>query len=374
MKKKTIILGLMTMTLCMAGCGNGGSGSKASTGNEELDKVLETVEEYDPLDYVTLGDYKGIEVDTSVSDEEIQTEIDAMMEQNSLYEEITDRKVKDGDVVNIDYVGKHNGEAFENGSDQNFNLEIGSGNFIDGFEEKLIGTKPGDVVDLDLTFPDPYQNAPELAGEPVVFTVTVNYIQGDAIESEFNDEYVKKITKGEYKDTESYRNYIKDELYKVKVDGMADDAFVQALDAATVSDVPQFLVDLMKLRIDASYKQMAKQAQATDFEKFLEENMNTDIETYNTKLDETAKSYVEQQLITEAIAKTENITVTDEEYQEKLKEYLDSNGIETEEEMAKYTAENYASELKELINEAIIVEKVLALVGDNAVEINGASN
>lgn len=370
MKKKVFAIGLITMTLCFAGCGITGSNNSVSTGNEELDKVLEKVEEYDPLDYVTLGEYKGVEVDTSVSDEEVQNEIEGMMEQNILYKEITNRKVKKGDTVNIDFVGKHNGEEFEGGSSKGFALEIGSNSFIDGFEEKLIGTKPGDIVDLDLTFPEEYSNAPELAGEPVVFTVTVNYIQGKAIKSQFDDEYISKITKGEYTDTESYRQYIKDELYKVKVDGMADEAFMKVLDSAKVSDVPQYLVDLMKLRIDASYKQMAKQAQESDFEKYLKENMNIDIETYNSKLDETAKSYVEQQLITEAIAKTENITVTDEEYQEKLNEYLESNGIETEEEMVKYTAENYASELKELINEAIIVEKVLAFVGDNAVEIN----
>lgn len=367
MKNRFLVLGMLAAALVLTGCGKSGGGD---TGNSELDKALGSVEEYDPLDYVTLGEYKGVEVNTYVSDEEIQEKIDEELESNATYDEITDRAVADGDTVNIDFVGKHNGEEFQGGSYSGFALEIGSHSFINGFEEGLVGVMPGETKDLNLTFPETYKNAPELAGEPVVFTVTVNYIRGEKHEAEFNDEFVVMATNGEYSTTEQYYDDIKNDLYQSKVSGMADTAFMKVLDTSTVSETPQFLVDLMRLRIDASYKSVAKQNNYDNFEEFVTDYYQMDMDTYNSELDKTAKTYVEQQLITEAIAKTEGITVSDEEYKEQLEMYLNGNGMESEEEMAKYTAENYSSKLEDLINEAVILEKVLDVIGSNLVEVS----
>lgn len=242
--------------------------------------------------------------------------------------------------------------------------------FIAGFEDGLVGAKPGETKDLNLTFPEEYKNAPELAGEPVVFTVTVNYIRGEKNEVEFNDEFVARVTNGEYSTTAEYYDDIKNDLYKSKVSGMADTAFMKVLETSKVSETPQFLVDLMRLRIDASYKSMAKQGNYDNFEQFVTDYYQMDMDTYNAEVEKTAKSYVEQQLITEAIAKTEGITISDEEYQEYLKMYMNGNNIASEEEMAKYTAENYASKLEDLIYEAAVLEKVLGVIGDNIVEVS----
>lgn len=367
MKKRFLTLGILISVLGLAGCN---SKTESETGNGELDKALSAVEEYNPLDYVTLGEYKGIEVNTYVSEEEIQEKIDEELENYAIYEEITDRTVEKGDTVNINFVGKHNGEEFQGGSYEDFNLEIGSKSFIEGFEDGLVGASPGETKVLDLKFPENYKNAPELAGEPVEFTVTINYIRGEKHERNFDDEFVSMVTNGEYSTTAEYRDDIKNDLYKSKVSGMADTAFMKVLNTSEVSDTPQFLVDLMRLRIDASYKSMAKQSNYDNFEQFITDYYKIDMDSYNKELDKTAKSYVEQQLITEAIAKTEGLTISDEEYKEQLKTYMNANGITSEEEMAKNTVENYSSKLEDLIREAVILEKVLGVIGDNLVEVS----
>ena len=125
--------------------------------------------------------YKGVEYepyDTSVSQEEIQARIDSFVDSHALYVEITDRDdVRDGDIANIDYTGYMDGEAFENGSDKGYDLTIGSGQFISGFESGLIGAKVGETVDVEATFPDPYKKNPDFSGKKAVFTVKVNSIK-----------------------------------------------------------------------------------------------------------------------------------------------------------------------------------------------------
>ena len=125
----------------------------------------------------------------------------------------------------------------------------------------------------------------------------------------------------------------------------------------------------MKLRLDASYKSIASKYKYDDFEKFVQDYFETTIDEYNKSLDERATQYVKQQLVTEAIAEKENIAVSDEEYQETLKEYMDGNGVSNEEEMEKFSIDNFASKLDTIINEAVILNKVLKVVKDNAVEV-----
>ena len=262
-----------------------------------------------------------------------------------------------------------NGQEFDGGSADDYVLEIGSHSFIDGFEEGLVGVKVGDTVDLNLKFPDPYDNNPDFAGKDVVFTVTVNYIQGERKTVEFDDEFAKNNSNGECNTTEEYREKVRNDLYNDKVSGIADTAFMTVLSNSEVKECPQFLVDLMKLRLDASYKSIASKYKYDDFEKFVQDYFETTIDEYNKSLDERATQYVKQQLVTEAIAEKENIAVSDEEYQETLKEYMDGNGVSNEEEMEKYSIDNFASKLDTIINEAVILNKVLKVVEDNAVEV-----
>lgn len=161
------------MVLSMTGCGN----SKAKAYSK----------------YVTLGDYKGIEYTKTVAEvteDDIQSKLDSFVDGLAETNEVTDRAVEDGDIVNIDYVGTMDGEEFEGGSDTGYDLTIGSNSFIDGFETGLIGHNVGEEVSLDLQFPDPYPNNTDYSGKDVNFKVTINKISVKTT-PELTDQLVK---------------------------------------------------------------------------------------------------------------------------------------------------------------------------------------
>ena len=164
-----------------------------STAAETAAAPLEAPENYGN---VTLGDYKGVEVevrDVNVTDDEVQSYVDSLVSSNPTMTEV-DRAAKEGDTVNIDYVGKKDGVAFEGGTAQGYDLTLGSGTFIDGFESGLVGAKKGDKIDLNLTFPEAYGNT-DLAGQAVVFEVTVNAVK-ESTDAKLNDEWVENYTNG----------------------------------------------------------------------------------------------------------------------------------------------------------------------------------
>ena len=193
MKKKTLGLLAAILSVCMlAGCGakdtGDGTGAATDAGTEST-----ALKDMDVDKYVTLGEYKGlaVSVDTvEVDEDEWDTLVNNVYYGNITAENggIMDRAVETGDTVNIDYEGKKDDVAFDGGTAQGYDLTIGSGSFIAGFEDGLIGVMPGETVDLDLTFPENYGNS-DLAGQAVVFTVTVNYIQ-PAQDGEFSDEII----------------------------------------------------------------------------------------------------------------------------------------------------------------------------------------
>ena len=178
MKKKiTVILaGTTALTLFLAGC--------------QTSKGLET-------DDVTITQYKEVEVDevekaSEVSGEDVDNYIDSVLQSKAEVKEIKGRTVKKGDTANIDFVGKRDGEAFEGGSAKGFDLEIGSGSFIDGFEDSIVGHKAGETFDWNGKFPEDYGNA-ELAGKDVVFTGTVNAITEKQI-PKLDEKFVKTVS------------------------------------------------------------------------------------------------------------------------------------------------------------------------------------
>lgn len=188
--------------LAVAGC-------KKSDTQETTETPAETTAPAEiPEASVTLGEYKGISVtDTyeEVTDEDIEARIQQVLAANPVFTEV-DRPAEDGDVVNIDYVGMKDGVPFDRGADDNFDLTLGSNTFIDGFEEGLIGAKKGDELSLNLTFPENYGNT-ELAGQDVVFDVTVNAVkeQSDAV---LDDAFVQTVS-AESETVEEYRAELK---------------------------------------------------------------------------------------------------------------------------------------------------------------------
>mgnify|MGYP000300689606 FL=1 len=190
MRKKVLAVSL-TLALAAAmigGCGNSKKNDTAQEQTTESQAQTTPTVDYsqglnddgtlkgDDGDYVTLCDYSSIEIpksEISVEDSEVDTEVDSVMTNFQTENQVKDRAVKDGDVVNIDYVGTVEGEEFDGGSAEGYNLTIGSGSFIDDFEDQLIGHNPGDEVKVEVTFPDDYSSE-DLAGKDAVFDTTIN--------------------------------------------------------------------------------------------------------------------------------------------------------------------------------------------------------
>lgn len=306
---------------------------------------------------VALGEYKGLAMELGeVSDEDVDSYVESnLITPNTDHEQIKTGKVKDGDTVNIDYVGKKDGEAFEGGTAQGYDLQIGSSTFIDGFEEGLIGTKVGDTVDLNLTFPKDY-NSEELAGQDVVFTVTVNYIVGEAILPELTDQFVADKT--DYDNIADYRKFANEQIAASNQTKAEENIWKVALDNAEVSEYDEDLLKETKKSMEDYYKSMAEQY-GMELSDFLEGYFGMTQEQFEDQCETAAKAAVKEKMVSEAILSAEKIEITDDVYQDKLKEYTKEYGFETQEELEKNVEE-------EDIRSQITVDLAKQLVFDNA--------
>ena len=339
-------------------------GSEAETGDEaesETEEPLELVErpDYQASEYVELGEYKGLTVQVSPltgSDEEVVRQIRANGGSDIL-EEITEGTVELGDTANIDYEGKLDGVAFDGGTAQDYDLEIGSGTFIDGFEDGLVGVAVGETVDLPLTFPENYTE--ELAGKDVIFTVTVNSVKRMP---ELTSEVVDKITNGEYSDVDTYKESVRAELLQIKEDSRESEInnalLTQIASASTIKDYPQELVDYVVANMTNYYKQYADMY-SMEFEEFLDSYMGLTEEEFEAQAELAAKQGLQAELYLKAIAEKEGIELSDEEYTAKCQEYADRNGYSSVEE---FTAAYEESEIRL----SALQEKVLAFITENA--------
>ena len=277
------------------------------------------LQDIDINDYVELADYKNMKVSAEkpdVSDETIEEYINSEL----LVGNITDRAVQEGDVADIDFEGKKDGVAFDGGTAQGYKLSIGSGSFIPGFEDGLVGVMPGETVDLNLTFPENYPSE-DLAGQEVVFTVTVNSIQGSAQYADVTVDEMKSMGL-------SYKT--KEEVWeagKKVIEENADQAFVAnsqnaILDAlvekSKVSSVPELLVEEQVQNYNLYMESMA-QAYGMDLESMVGAYGKT-MDEYNAEINEMCSKTMETYMILEAVARAEGIEITDEMIQEKAAE------------------------------------------------------
>ncbi|MBO4903184.1 MAG: trigger factor [Lachnospiraceae bacterium] len=321
----------------------------------------------EPLDYVELGDYKGLNVtrmSTEISEEDLDKQVERMLSAYATKEPVTDRDdVQDGDVANIDYVGMIDGEAFEGGSAVGFDLEIGSGTFIPGFEEGLIGAKKGETVDVPVTFPDEYTNNPALAGKPAVFTVTVNEISKKVL-PELTEEFLSEKTGGQFKSVDEIRDYFKTQA-TASLTSYADSAMHtqlvnQAVENATLKqDIPEKYLEEKKQAMIRTAKSNAE-AYGKTYEDYLHSYLNMDEATFLETIDKSTTQIAKQSLVIGAIAETENITVSDEELKEKIASTMAEYGYEKEKDL-------FETVSKEDILDDLLLEKVQDFLADNAV-------
>ena len=338
---KVLVAGLIGLQLI--GCSN--QKTENTEENKEVAENAESAEatvvyfdEINADEYVTLGDYKGLEVVStvqSIGDEEVDSYIEYMLSSTSgELEEVTDRDViENGDVANIDYVGKKDGVAFDGGTAEGYDLGIGSGSFIPGFEEGLVGVKKGETVDIELTFPENY-HAPDLAGAEVVFTVTVNGIYKE-IKPEFNDAFVAELAIENVSTTEEYRSYLKNMMEENEKQYALQDVQTQLLamvtENATVSGTPQELVDRF-YQVNINNMTYNAMMYGMDLQTFVSSYYGLDEESFEAETVTAAEESAKQALVCLKIASEENIVVTEEEVNAAVEESYAEYGYPSAEE------------------------------------------
>ncbi|MFS0575396.1 trigger factor [Sporosarcina sp. 179-K 3D1 HS] len=280
---------------------------------------------------VKLGDYKGLEVtrqSTEVTDEEIEEQLKDR--QQAFAEMIVkeDGAVEDGDTVNIDFEGFVDGEAFEGGKAEQYDLVIGSGSFIPGFEEQLIGLKTGEEKDVEVNFPEEY-HAAELAGKPAVFKVKVHEIKAKEL-PELNDELAKEIDE-EVENLEALRTKLKEktaEEKKAASDTALRDDLVEAAARNAEVDIPEVMIETEVNRMMDEFAQRL-QMQGMNLDLYFQFSGQNE-EALRSQMRDDASQRVRVSLTLEAIGKSENIEVSEEEINEELEKMSKQFGMETE--------------------------------------------
>ncbi len=377
MKKRAIMISmLLVMALSVTGCSQKTATKDKDTKTEETaktddaeetesDNTEDTSEDtpttaelmagIDVEKCVTLGDYKGVTVEKtiqSVTDEDVQNEIDNAL---ANYPVEVDQAAKEGDTVNIDYVGKIDGEEFDGGSDQGADLKLGSGKFIDGFEDGLIGARKGETRTLNLTFPEDYTQ--DLAGKAVEFTVTVNAVKEPL--SEPTDQWVADNIEG-YDNLADYKAGIRSEQEESNEQTAENQvryaAWTQVIDNCTINEYPETLVEVGKKLYKQQVETYAKYA-GMELDAYIESSGLTQ-EEYQSNMEEYGKNVAAQALVCQAICNKEGLAIGDDDYQKALQDMLTEYGCTEEELIQTYGQDN--------VEQSIMLNRVSNLIMENA--------
>ena len=335
-----------------------GSEAESETGSEEESETetefnVADLPEYDASEYVTLGEYKDLTVEVApveVTDEQVMDKIASETKQT-----LTEGTVESGDTVNIDYVGKIDGEEFDGGSAEGYDLEIGSCTFIDGFEDGIIGMQVGDTKDLELKFPEDYHST-DLAGKDVVFTVTVNSISRiPELTDEVADSVVEGMTAEAYQ--ESVRQDLEDQA-KESQKTEAEQKLLQAVyENATIDGYPEENLQYTIKRATDYYEWLASMY-GMSLDDYLK-NYGMTQDEFNEQIQPVAEEALGEEMTLLAIAKEENIEVSDEEYEAGLARYAEAQGMDDPSKLEEAYGENY-------IKNSLLQEKVLDFLYENA--------
>ncbi|RKM55972.1 trigger factor [Butyrivibrio sp. CB08] len=350
--------------------------------NTELPKInIEGLKTTNLLDVdvdslVKLGEYKGISVDTvkkEVTDQDVEDALNDTYSANPEMLEVTDRAVEKGDTANIDYEGKYadTKEAFQGGTAKGFDLVIGSGQFIDGFEDGLVGVKAGETVDLNLKFPDNYGSA-DLAGKDVIFTVKVNSIKTPAKEP--SDDWAKSLGAEGVTNLKELKDYMRKDLEaeaQASFDEEVKNAAVEiVVDNATADEIPEELYNRYFVMIYKSVESYIQQLQAAygvevSVEEYIQNIMQSNGVTGGPEdyLSDIANQQAKRCLVLQAIANKENIEITEDVVNEYIQQDFDTYFYQGYE-----TVDAYKETIdSEDYREQIMAEKVADFIVENAV-------
>lgn len=308
---------------------------------------------------VKLGQYKGLEApkaEVKVVAADVNARLKEMADRNSRLVSV-ERAVKKGDTADIDFEGFDNGVAFDGGKGENFDLEIGSGSFVPGFEDQLIGMKAGEEKDIDITFPENY--TPELAGKPVVFHVKVNEVKEKQVPA-IDDEFAKDVS--EFDTLKDLKADIKKKLTAERTES-AQRAFEDVLMAKVAegieADIPEEMVELQAERMMEQFKQQLA-SQGIHFDQYLKMT-NTAEADFRKQAQGPAADQVKMDLAVEAIIKAEGLEASDEDVESEMKSVAEKYGMDLD------TVKKYLR--PEDVKEQVIREKVVKLVADSAVAV-----
>ena len=312
---------------------------------------------------VGLGKYKGVEVektDVTVSDEEVDAELAAEQEKNASYNEITDRPVADGDKINLNFEGFVDGVAFEGGKGEDYPLTIGSGSFIPGFEEQLVGAEIGKEIEVNVTFPENYQSA-ELAGKPAVFKCTVLKIT-EKVLPELNDEFADDVS--EFSTLEEYKADIRKNL-EVKKEEKArtekENKVIDAIIADSEIEIPEPMLKAQQEQIVDEFAQRL-QSQGLNIDQYFS-YIGGSREKMMEEVKDRADKRIRTRLVLEEIVKAENIVATDEDFEVELGKLAEAYGTDID-----TVKKIFEGREKDRMMEDIAVQKAVSFVADNAVE------
>ena len=308
---------------------------------------------------VKLGQYKGLEApraEVKVMAADVNARLKEMAERNARMQSV-ERAVKKGDTANIDFEGFDNGVAFEGGKGESFDLEIGSGSFVPGFEEQLIGMKAGEEKDIDITFPENY--TPELAGKPVVFHVKVNEVKVKEVPA-IDDEFAKDVS--EFDTLKELKADLKKKITAERKEAAQrafEDVLMKKVADGIECAIPQEMIDLQADRMLDGFKQQMA-SQGIPFEQYLQMTGSTEAE-FKAQAYGPAAEQVRMDLAVEAIIKAEGLDASEEEIEAEIKNVSEKYGMDLE------TVKKFLP--ADQVAEQVIREKVIKLVADSAVAV-----
>lgn len=305
---------------------------------------------------VKLGQYKGLEApraEVKVMAADVNARLKEMAERNSRLVSV-ERAVKKGDTADINFEGFDNGVPFDGGKGENFDLEIGSGSFVPGFEEQLIGMKAGQEKDIDITFPENY--TPELAGKPVVFHVKVNEVKTKEVPA-LDDEFAKDVS--EFDTLKELKADLKKKITEERKSAAQrafEDVLMDKVAEGIEADIPDDMVDLQAQRMVDNLKQQLA-SQGIPFDQYVKMTGGSE-ESVLADAKEPAKRQVRMDLAVEAVVKAEKLEAADEEVEAEFKKLAEQYGMDVENVKKYLRAED--------VKEQVVREKVIRLVADSA--------
>lgn len=388
MKKRVVALLLcITMAAAVTGCDkntdkNTEQGTEITEGTDSGTGISSASIQYDAKDYVKLGQYTGLEVtldqDYEVTEETLRDYVNNTMIANNPFLKESDKEtVETGDVANIDFSGTKDGEAFAGGTSEGYDLEIGSGQFIDGFEDGLIGMKVGEEKDLNLTFPENYDNT-DLAGAAVVFHVKVNKIQSkeEVTYDTFTDEYTQYYASNnnmDYTDAETLLNdvklYLEGTAANQKASAVSSKVLPMLLENCTVDKFPENLYEAMLAETLDKYE-TAYGTQYGSLDNIAKSVFNMEYDEFETQVKSDVEQNLKIELILEAVAEEEGIEINETNFETYVQKLMSQNEFENEGDLYLNYGSTEAEGKEALKKEYLRIQALSFIVNEANITVN----